>query len=287
MLSRRSLLGSTLALAAGGVAACGACAHESDAVAYRTVSERRAVDGFVHVGNSTHLFVLDGVHVLTDPWVRDPADTITHHRVPPAPLPVAVDVVLVTHAHEDHFDPAALALVQQTSPRAIVVVPAWLVERTRALGFADVRALKAGERLSGDHAPHGLEVSAVHGKHQVDEIVYVFGKPGRSIFWAGDSLRTPEIDAIPRADLCVLPADAGSLMGTRYVMNRDDAVALATKLAGAHGPRAILSHHEYELTSPVYGAIAHVDVVDTAKLPAWFRAPKPGDAFSFPWMESA
>ena len=33
-------------------------------------------EGLHHVGNSTHFIVLEGVAILTDPWVSEPADHI-------------------------------------------------------------------------------------------------------------------------------------------------------------------------------------------------------------------
>ena len=72
------------------------------------------------MGNSTHWIVLEGVAILTDPWVSEPADCILSHRYEPRPLPTRPDVVLITHEHGDHFDLAALRLLDRG---AAVVVP--------------------------------------------------------------------------------------------------------------------------------------------------------------------
>ncbi len=271
-----------LGLPALGLAASVGCAHE--AVKYSTRPERFDRDGIFHVGNSTHLIVLGGVHVLTDPWLKDPADKILQHRIPPAALPIDVDVLLLTHEHEDHFDVEALALVDK---RAVVVVPTWLEARTRALGFQDVRAVKAGDRLND---VGGLSVDVVRARHDVDEVVYRFGDDHRRIFFGGDTLPTPEITALATAvdqggcDFAILPADAGALMGTRRVMNVDEALAMATAFGvDQEGKGCMLTHHEFELTSAVWSLIVDVKPVDVSRLPSWFTAPAPGQFLSFPW----
>src|SRR6185295_16796291 len=102
-------------------------------------------EGFHHIGNSTHWIVLEGVAILTDPWIAEPADGALVHRLPAQPLPADPDVVLITHRHGDHFDPAAL---DRLTRRAAVLLPAGtLPERVRALGFEDVRGVVAGDQL--------------------------------------------------------------------------------------------------------------------------------------------
>ncbi len=263
---------------------------------YATNPQRPSKDGVVHVGNSTHLIVLEGVHVLTDPWLKDPADKVLNHRVPPAPLPTDIDVLLLTHEHEDHFDEAALALINKS---CAVVVPVWLAERTRALGFTDVRAVRPGDVLAD---VRGLAVEVARARHDVDEVVYRFTCNGRRVFFGGDTLPTTEIDSLAQkdtadtapisgggkssgADFCILPADGGALMGTRHVMNVDEAVAMAQRFGvDQAGKGALLTHHEFELTSSLWRLILDVKPVDTARLPAWFQAPVPGQHIKFPWQ---
>ena len=52
-----------------------------------------AAEGLHHVGHSTHLLVLEGLRILTDPWVTEPADRCLWHQPAPAPLPTDVDML--------------------------------------------------------------------------------------------------------------------------------------------------------------------------------------------------
>jgi L-ascorbate metabolism protein UlaG (beta-lactamase superfamily) len=244
-------------------------------------------DRITHIGNSTHLIVVNGVRVLTDPWEREPADYVLVHTAPPAAIPTDVDVVLVTHEHDDHFDESVLAKIDK---RATVVVPTWLEARTRALGFADVRALKAGDVVRDVRGLKSIE--AVLALHDVDEVAYRFdagsGEDTRAFFFGGDTLPTRAIDELAiRApvDLAILPADAGSLLGKRWVMNPSEAVALAERFGARAAKRgAMLTHHEYVAQFPWTSIVDVHNPPNPSDFPPWFRVPKPGEHISFPWQ---
>lgn len=234
-------------------------------------------DGLHHVGNSTHLIVLGGVRVLTDPWLREPADRAIVHRVPPAPLPRDPDVVVITHAHEDHFDPTALA---QLDRGATVVCPAALRDETLALGFPDVRGVTPGDVVEA----RGLAITAVHGKHSIPEVCFHVAAGARAVFFGGDSLRTKALDAFADAHptpVVVLPGEQSRVFGRRYVMTPDDAIALAQRF---RAELAILSHHESGLVARrLVRWIVRIDPPAPDEFPPWFRVPAPGDYLPFPW----
>jgi L-ascorbate metabolism protein UlaG (beta-lactamase superfamily) len=238
-------------------------------------------DGFHHVGNSTHLIVLDGVRVLTDPWISEPAEYVLGHRVAPAPLPRDPDVVLITHLHDDHFDLDALDRLDRA---ATVVCPdlRGTVARVRDLGFADVRGVHDGDVLRGLRGP--LDVEVVRGRHNVPEVCYRLTSGTRAVFFGGDTMRTPEIDDLARRKptaFVVLPGERSSLLGKRYVMTPDEAIDLA-KLFGADV--AVLTHHETRVLKkwPI-GWMIRIDPPQPAEFPSWFRIPSPGQFIEFPW----
>jgi L-ascorbate metabolism protein UlaG (beta-lactamase superfamily) len=240
-------------------------------------------DGLFHVGNSTHLIELGGIRVLTDPWVSEPADHVLGHRVPPAPLPTDPALVLITHQHEDHLDPTALALLDRRA--TIVCPPCKGVDRVEALDFAQVRIVNAGDVLD----VCGLTITVVRALHSVPEVSYRLAPPGapdRAVFFGGDTMRTPEIEALARAHptpVVILPGERSSLLGRRYVMTPPEAVALAQLF---RAEVAVLSHHESRVIKRwPFGWMVKIPPPDPAELPAWFKIPTPGTHIAFPWTE--
>lgn len=235
-------------------------------------------EGFHHVGNSTHWVVLDGVPVLTDPWVSALADRMLGHRVPPRPLPRDPEVVLISHGHGDHFDPEALSLVDRS---ATVVAPeaGGLASRVRGLGFTDVLAVSGGEELT----VRGLRVAVVRGRHSSPEVCFRVEGRSRSFFFGGDTMLTAEIEALADGHpvhLAILAGERSSLLGRRFVMTPREAVGLALRFRAR---RAVLSHHETAVARRwPYGWMVRVPPPDPAEFPEWFVIPRPGDFLPFP-----
>jgi L-ascorbate metabolism protein UlaG (beta-lactamase superfamily) len=239
-------------------------------------------EGFHHIGNSTHWIVLEGVAILTDPWIAEPADGALLHRLPAQPLPCDPDVVLITHRHGDHFDPAALARLTRGS---VVLLPAGkLRDRVRALGFDDVRGVTAGDRLE----VRGLAIDVVRGKHSVPEVCYRVERNGRAFFFGGDTMLTPEIEALAAAkpaSLVILPGERSTLFGLRFVMVPAEAIGLARRF-GAR--QAVLTHHEQTVADRWFlRLVLRIPPPDPAELPEWFTVPVPGDFIAFPWAGGA
>jgi L-ascorbate metabolism protein UlaG (beta-lactamase superfamily) len=238
-------------------------------------------EGLHHVGNSTHWIVLEGVAILTDPWVSEPADHILAHSHVPRPLPTNPDVVLITHEHGDHFDPAALALIDR---RAAVVVPEGkLADAVRALGFTAVHGVRAGNVLS-DVA--GLTIEVVRARHSVPEVCYRVERGGRAFFFGGDTMLTPEIEALAARPVpfAILPGERSRLLWRRYVMTPEESIGLARRLGAT---RAVLSHHEQVVTKQwPFGWMVRIPPVGQSDFPSWFVVPRPGDFVPFPWRDA-
>lgn len=236
-------------------------------------------EGLHHIGNSTHWIVLEGVAILTDPWVQEPADGVVAHRLPPAPLPADPDVVLISHSHGDHFDPAALAQVD--SGAAVVVPEGRLAARAAAIGFRDVRAVRPGQRLED---VRGLSIDVVKGRHTVPEVCYRVERRGRAFFFGGDTMLTPEIEELAAQKpvaFAVLPGERSSLLGMRFVMTPEEAVGLAQRLGAS---RAVLTHHEQQVVRRwPFGWAVRVPAPDRGAFPDWFKVPAPGEFVAFPW----
>ena len=95
-----------------------------------------------YVGHATMLVEVDGVRILTDPFLRDRLGPLERH----GPTPVAaelgrVDVVLVSHGHPDHLDRRSLLAIEGNP---VVVVPGKARRRGPALAW--VRGCRASSR---------------------------------------------------------------------------------------------------------------------------------------------
>lgn len=257
-LGRRALLGGgAVALAGVGLEVAsltGRFDHRRfDGEAAKDRFERSALvpaseDAIVHVGHSTHLLVVDGVRLLTDPWFYDPAFGALSHAVAPAVGPAglgALDAILVTHDHADHADLRAMDAMDK---RAVVFAATpELAVKVKALGFKEVLTLRAWE----EHPVRAVTVVAVPALHDVYEVGYVVRGTRKKVYFAGDTRLFDGIDAIAervRPDVAILPVDGTRLTGgALHVMNPADATVAARKL----GSKLVLpSHAESVFSDP-------------------------------------
>jgi len=110
----------------------------------RDVSADGNTEGRMHVtyvANAGFVVSAGGKKVLVDGlfghWEWDwcdvpPLDAVAHMREAKGPFD-GVDVVLITHAHADHFDPEIVAQYLAESPSCILIAPRQAVERLTAL----------------------------------------------------------------------------------------------------------------------------------------------------------
>ena len=128
---------------------------------------------------------------MTDPFLRHRLGPLERHGPRPDPGSIGVvDVVLVSHGHQDHFDPASLGALEG---RPTVVVPRGLGSAARRAVEGDVIELTAGERT----VVAGMVITATPARHWIapgapraQPVGYVFGG-GPHIYFAGDTGRFP------------------------------------------------------------------------------------------------
>ena len=166
--------------------------------------------------------------IYIDPWGTDEA-------APPA------DLILITHAHDDHLQPEEIA-------------------RLSAAGAKIVAPHDVAAELSGDVTP-----VAPDGSHEIADVRfttvpayntaedrlemhpqanrwvgYVLELPGGTYYHAGDTDHAPELDDV-RADVAFLP------IGGTYTMEPSEAAGLAKSIS----PQiAVPMHYGFVVGSP-------------------------------------
>ena len=183
----------------------------------------RVCDGELRVtmvNHSTLLIQMDGINILTDPtWASRSVPVLGAKRRRPPGLPFEdlppIDVVLVSHNHQDHMDLPTLRRLSQTFRPPIYA-------GLRSSAFLDRKGIPGSHDLdwwqSATIAP-GVTVTAVPARHHsgrsafdVDRVLwcgFVVSGPSGSVYFAGDTgwgSHFAEIGArFPNLRLAMLP----------------------------------------------------------------------------------
>jgi L-ascorbate metabolism protein UlaG (beta-lactamase superfamily) len=159
-----------------------------------------------YIGHATVLLEVDGVRILTDPFLRDRLGPLERHGPSPDADEIGpIDVVLVSHGHPDHLDRRSLEAVKGN---ATVVVPRRLGATVGRWLGSEVVELRTGENRD----VRGVQVEAVRAKHWISPgapraqpLGYLIGA-GTGVWFAGDTARYPEMIALRgRVGVALLP----------------------------------------------------------------------------------
>ena len=184
------------------------------------------------LGHSTFILELpSGQRIVTDPWLSNPKAPAGRTRASDLGR---VDVVLVSHGHDDHLEDAP-AIARETGAGTVCIfeVGQYLIAR----GVKNVRDMGIG----GTQTIDGIRITmtpAVHSGSIVEEgrIVYLGGAAGfviraadtPTIYFAGDTALFGDMRLIQERhapDIAFLP------IGGHYTMDPTDA-AVAAKWLG-------------------------------------------------------
>jgi len=146
-----------------------------------------------------------GKIVYVDPYL---SDSLNHfyswQRLPTSPIPfppgeVEADLVLATHAHEDHLDPHTIPDIAAASD-AIIAGPALCVRAMQDWGIPAGRIVEINQGENQTIA--GVPVSAVFAHHeseagapQPDAVGFVLDLEGITVYHTGDTLYHPDLQA--------------------------------------------------------------------------------------------
>jgi L-ascorbate metabolism protein UlaG (beta-lactamase superfamily) len=160
-----------------------------------------------------------------------------------------VDIVLSSHWHEDHFQPAAAAAFLVAHPESTFAAPTQIIERLEAHPEADkLRALdpKSGELPQVEAG--GVTVKAcylAHGEGRYAEIMNlgnIVEVDGFRVFHAGDA--HPEFADLTACELYSKPVDVAIFPYFFFTAERKEAIFAkikARQFVAAHFPTDITS----------------------------------------------
>jgi L-ascorbate metabolism protein UlaG (beta-lactamase superfamily) len=185
------------------------------------------LDGLTWFRQAAFRWQGEGPVVYVDPWgVTDD---------------VPADLILITHAHFDHFQPHEIERLRKPSTK--LVAP----KDVAAELSGDVTAVAPGE----SHEVGGLKVETVPAYNVVEErldmhpkrngwVGYVFEFGGRRYYHGGDTDALPELETIA-TDVAMVP------IGGTYTMDAQE----AADFVKAMGPGlAVPMHYGYVVCSP-------------------------------------
>ncbi len=191
------------------------------------------------VRHATLMFDLAGSRILVDPMLDPagarPAIANTPNQRPnplvelPADAMAAVentDAIIVTHLHQDHYDPTAAQKLPHDRPLFCQPADA---QRLQGDGFTDVRPVATGTVWKG------ITISRTGGQHGTGEVAeqlgpvsgFVLAAPGEPVLYiAGDTVWCYDVDhaiANHQPDAVVVNAGAARfLTGEPITMGTED-----------------------------------------------------------------
>lgn len=202
------------------------------------------------LGHSTLLIEIDGKKILTDPWLKDPLyfGFLSHPGPFSPPALPDLDLVMVSHGHQDHFDAGTLADIDKSTP---VLICDRYAKAASKLGFTNVTPACHGEEAS----LADLAIKVLPGKHPGGISTFLIkGKEG-SIYFGGDTVYTDELSIAlsgSAPDACLLPISGGKMGPFPVHMGPGDAVKLAKSAAAK---RVIPTHYHFAMKWPALNSL--------------------------------
>ncbi|HEX2569401.1 MAG TPA: MBL fold metallo-hydrolase [Polyangia bacterium] len=207
-----------------------------------------AAGSILFIGTATVLIRCAGFTILTDPNFLHRHESVhlgygLHSRRLTEPalsieqLP-ALDLVVLSHFHEDHFDRVAEARLDRSLP---VITTPHAAARLEERGFEGAQALRTWETHSMSRGPFGLGVTALPGRHGPPILSHLlppvmgsmldFTAGGQRLFRiyiTGDTLTYPALAEIPRRypdiDLMLIHLGGTRVLGLLVTMDAEEGV---------------------------------------------------------------
>jgi L-ascorbate metabolism protein UlaG (beta-lactamase superfamily) len=188
------------------------------------------------LGHACYLIEVDGVRILTDPWLTDPIFEGHVERNPPLDFSIGdlpgIDVIAITHAHLDHFNaPTLAALADKSIP--VVHPPIRFTELDRNLSLLGYSRLIERAPFEAFEIG-GVRIVPTPSVGVLDECAYIVAGRGGT-FWNGaDAPQVAEVTAEIAARFG--PIDVGAFSHNSF--DQPALLGLHSFKPGDHGPRS-------------------------------------------------
>jgi len=183
------------------------------------------------IGHGTLMLAYGGMIIHVDPYSK----LADYDMLPKA------DIILLTHHHRDHLDPAALELVRTDKTTIVLTeICAQTVGGSIVMKNGDVQTIKSLkiEAVPAYNLVHKRDTGQFfHPKGEGNGYVITFGST--RIYIAGDTENTPEMKGLKDIDYAFLP------MNLPYTMTPEMAADAATTFK----PKVLYPYH-YGGTDP-------------------------------------
>jgi len=181
------------------------------------------------IGHGTLMFEYGGKIIHIDPWTK----VGNYSSLPKA------DLVMITHHHRDHLDPAALKGIIKDN--TIIVMTQKCSEQIKDMGLSPIIMANGDKRIIG-----GFSIEAIpaynlvhmretgepfHPKGEGNGYIITFGD--KRIYVAGDTENIPEMKALKGIDAAFIP------MNLPYTMDS----AMAADAVKAFKPKLLYPYH--------------------------------------------
>jgi L-ascorbate metabolism protein UlaG (beta-lactamase superfamily) len=172
--------------------------------------------------SSFRLDAANGARIYIDPWLTNPNCPETERQ------PERIDVVAITHGHDDHLGDTTVELCRRHRPAVVAINElSWWLETQLGPGY-DVQRMNKG----GSHTVCGIRISMTDARHSSsvwpddaqsgfyvgEPVGFVFHLDSATIYFAGDTdvfTDMAVIRRLHRPDIAVLPIGDRATMGPR------------------------------------------------------------------------